>query len=131
MDRIGWDRLDAALPALMERAKTLKDITAGAGFLLVARPLKLDEKAAKALDSEAKATLVALAVDLRAAGAWDGAGLEALLKAHAERTGKKLGQVAQPLRAALTGTTVSPPLGAMMAALGRDETLARIDDQVT
>jgi glutamyl-tRNA synthetase len=54
------------------------------------------------------------------------AGLDAALRAFAEETGRKLGQVAQPLRAALSGTTTSPPIDATLAALGRSESLARI-----
>jgi glutamyl-tRNA synthetase len=130
LDRVGWDKLDAILPALMERAKTLKDIPAGAGFLVAMRPLKLDEKAAKILDADAKATLKALAAEFAPAAAWDGTTLDGIIRAYAEKSAKKLGQIAQPLRAALTGTTVSPPVGDMMVALGRDEALARIADQV-
>ncbi len=130
LDRVGWDKLDAILPALMERAKTLKDIPAGAGFLVAMRPLKLDEKAAKILDADAKATLKALAAEFATAAAWDGTTLDGIIRAYAEKSAKKLGQIAQPLRAALTGTTVSPPVGDMMVALGRDEALARIADQV-
>ncbi len=129
LDRLGWERLDAVLPALMERAKTLKDIPAGASFLLQQRPLKLDDKAAKLIDAETKTTLAALAADFAAAASWDAATLDGVIRATAERMGKKLGQIAQPLRAVLTGTTVSPPVGDMMVALGREEALARIGDQ--
>ena len=129
LDRVGWDRLDAILPALMERAKTLKDIPAGAAFLLATRPLKLDEKAAKILDTDAKATLKSLAAEFATAATWDAPTLDGIIRAYAEQAGKKLGQIAQPLRAALTGSTVSPPVGDMMVALGREEALARIADQ--
>lgn len=127
-DRIGWDRLDTVLPALMERAKTLRDIPKGAGFLLAQRPLPLDEKAAKLIDDDARATLKELAAQLAAVGEWNAAAIDGVVRACAEKAGKKLGQVAQPLRAALTGTTVSPPIGEMMVALGREEALARITD---
>ena len=128
-DRAGWDRLDAALPGLMERAKTLKDLSDGARFLVAARPLQLDDKATKLLDPAARATLAQLADLFAAEPAWQVATLEAHMRAHAGTTGKKLGQVAQPLRAALTGSTVSPPVFDIMVALGRDEALARIRDQ--
>ena len=131
LDHLGWDRLDAVLPALMERAKTLKDIPAGAAFLLATRPLKFDDKAVKILDADARATLKALAADFTAAAAWDVATLDGVVRAFAEKSGKKLGQIAQPLRAALTGTTVSPPVGDMMVALGRGEALARIADHAS
>jgi glutamyl-tRNA synthetase len=129
LDRVGWNRLDAILPALMERAKTLKDIPAGAAFLIASRPLKLDDKAAKLIDADAKTTLNALAAEFATAAAWDAPTLDGIIRAYAEKAGKKLGQIAQPLRAALTGTTVSPPVGEMMLALGREEALARIADQ--
>ena len=129
METIGWARLDPVLPALMERAKTLRDIPAGAQFLIAPRPLKLDEKAAKALDEAARGTLGELAAQLEAASDWSATALEAIVKGYAEASGKKLGQVAQPLRIALTGTTVSPPIFEMMVALGRAEALARIMDQ--
>ena len=129
LDRVGWGRLDAILPALMERAKTLKDIPAGAAFLIASRPLKLDDKAEKLLDADAKATLKALAAEFATAATWDAPKLDVIIRAHAEQAGKKLGQIAQPLRAALTGSTVSPPVGEMMVALGREEALARIADQ--
>ena len=130
LDRIGWDKLDIVLPALMERAKTLKDVADGTRFLLSERPLQLDDKAAGQLDAVARATLAELANAFGAAPAWDAVALEALVRTFAEQSGKKLGQVAQPLRIALTGSTVSPPVFDLMVALGRDEALARLADQV-
>jgi glutamyl-tRNA synthetase len=130
-DRVGWQRLDAVLPALMERAKTLKDIPAGAAFLLATRPLNFDDKASKALDAGARAILKELAAEYEGVTTWDARSLETAARAFAERTDRKIGQVAQPLRVALTGSTVSPPVFDVMAALGRDEALARIADQAT
>jgi glutamyl-tRNA synthetase len=60
---------------------------------------------------------------------WQVPALEAAVRAFAESAGVKLGKIAQPLRAALTGKSVSPPVFDVMAALGRDEALARIRDQ--
>jgi glutamyl-tRNA synthetase len=131
LDRAGWDRLDAVLPALMERAKTLKDIPAGAAFLIATRPLRLDDKAAKLIDTEAKATLRILHGRYSSVEKWDGTALENILRDQAEKAGVRLGHVAQPLRAVLSGTTVSPPIGDMMVALGREEALARIADQAS
>jgi glutamyl-tRNA synthetase len=54
--------------------------------------------------------------------------LEAAVKAHAEKNGIKLGKLAQPLRAALTGTSTSPPIFDVLEVLGRDEAMARIND---
>lgn len=68
---------------------------------------------------------------LEAAGDWNGPALEAIVRAHAEATGAKLGKLAQPLRAALTGRAVSPPVFDVMAVLGRDEALARVRDHTT
>ena len=125
----GWDRLRIALPGLKERAKTLVELVDGAGFLFADRPLGLDEKAAKLIDGDAKAVLSQLIPRLEAAQKWTAADLEAKVRAFTEDTGAKLGKVAQPLRAALTGRTVSPPVFDVMHALGREETIARLKDQ--
>ena len=129
IEKAGWDRLAMALPSLKERAKTLNDLLAGAGYLLATRPLALDDKAAKLLDAPARASLGELLRQLEVATDWQVPVLEALVRAYAEQTGQKLGKVAQPLRAALTGSTVSPPVFDIMAVLGREEALARIRDQ--
>ena len=91
--------------------------------------IALDDKAAKLLDAEARATLTKLLPQLEAATDWKVPALEALVRTFAEATGQKLGKVAQPLRAALTGRTVSPPVFDVMTVLGREEALARIRDQ--
>jgi glutamyl-tRNA synthetase len=127
-DRVGWDRLAAALPSLKSRAKTLKELVDGAGYLIAVRPLSLDEKAARALDAGARALLGRLLPQLEAAGAWQAPALEGIVRAFSAAEGAKLGAVAQPLRAALTGTSVSPPVFDVMAALGREEASARIRD---
>ncbi len=127
---VGWDRLEAALPGLKERAKTLVELVNGAAWLIAERPLTFDDKAAKQLDAAAKTTLAALVTRLQAVNDWTTPSLEAAVRAHAEATGAKLGTLAQPLRAALTGKTVSPPVFDVLAALGRDEALARLRDQV-
>jgi glutamyl-tRNA synthetase len=129
IERTGWDRIAAALPTLKPRAKTLLDLIDGAAYLTAQRPLTLDDKAAKALGAEARATLAKLLPQLQAAPDWNGPALEASVRQFAETTGQKLGNVAQPLRAALTGRTVSPPVFDVMAVLGREEALARIQDQ--
>jgi glutamyl-tRNA synthetase len=128
---VGWDKLAAALPSLKGRAKTLKELVDGAGYLIATRPLVLDDKAAKALDQDARALLDRLLPRLEAAPDWRVAGLEDVVRAFCEAEGAKLGAVAQPLRAALTGRVVSPPVFDVMAALGREETLARIRDQAS
>jgi glutamyl-tRNA synthetase len=95
----------------------------------MSRPLQLDDKAAKLLDPEARATLAALLPRLAALPEWSVSALEAAVRAFAEETGAKLGKVAQPLRAALTGRAVSPPVFDVLAVLGRGEALARLTDQ--
>jgi glutamyl-tRNA synthetase len=128
-EKVGWDKLATALPSLKTRAKTLKELVDGAAFLLAVRPLKLDEKAANLLDADGKAAIAGLLPALAAVTTWDVPTLEAAVRAYSEQGSMKLGKVAQPLRAALTGSTVSPPVFDVMAALGREEVLARVRDQ--
>lgn len=122
-------KLLIAMPGLKERAKTLIELLDGADYLFAERPIALDEKAAKLLDAEGRERLKALLPLLEAAGHWLPAALEEIVRTYTEAAGAKLGKVAQPLRAALTGKTVSPPVFDVMAVLGRDEALARIRDQ--
>jgi len=118
-------RLVAAMPGLKERAKTLLELATGAEFLYTDGPRDLDDGAAKLLSPEGRAALGAALPALEATD-WTGPALEAAARAHAESTGLKLGQVAQPIRAALTGKTSSPPLFEMLALLGREESLSRL-----
>jgi glutamyl-tRNA synthetase len=118
-------RLLAAMPSLKERAKTLVELIAGAEFLFTDGPRTLDEAAAKLLTQEARAGLGKALPALEATD-WTGPALEAAARAFAEANGLKLGQVAQPLRAALTGKASSPPLFEMLALLGREESLVRL-----
>jgi glutamyl-tRNA synthetase len=122
-------KLLTAMPSLKERAKTLVELLDGAGFLFAQRPIALDDKAAALLDGDARRMLAALLPKLEAAATWQASALEDVVRTYAEAAGAKLGKVAQPLRAALTGRTVSPPVFDVMAVLGRDEALARIGDQ--
>lgn len=122
-------RLLAAMPGLKERAKTLVELWEGARFLVATRPLALDDKARALLGEDGRATLAAVLPVLAAAAPWEAAALEAAVKAFAERQGLKLGAIAQPLRAALTGRAVSPGIFDVLAVLGREESLARIADQ--
>jgi glutamyl-tRNA synthetase len=130
IEEVGWAKLAKALPTLKGRAKTLKELVDGAGYVIAARPLKIDAKAAKVLDGEGRARVAELLGQFAAAPDWEASVLEAMVRSYAERSGQKLGAVAQPLRAALTGSTVSPPVFDVMAVLGREETLARLGDQV-
>ena len=129
MSDADWSKLEAAMPGLKERAKTLKELIASAAYLFVTRPLAIDEAAAKLLNDDAKKLLGGLLPVLDGAADWSAPALEAAVKAHAEATGQTLGKLAQPLRAALTGKATSPGIFDVLAVLGRDESLARIKDQ--
>ncbi len=121
-------QLLALMPALKERAKTLVELAHSAAFLAAERPLALDEKASALLDAEARRRMGRLAEALTAVG-WEHDVLESAARDFAEKEGVKLGKVAQPLRAALTGSAASPPIFDVLVALGREESLARIKDQ--
>ncbi len=118
-----------AMPGLKERAKTLVELIDGAKFLYAARPLPLDDKAREILEKGGRAVLKALLPRLEAVTQWDAATLEAAVRAESEATGQKLGMLAQPLRAALTGRSTSPGIFDVFAVIGREESLARIRDQ--
>jgi glutamyl-tRNA synthetase len=124
-------RLLAAMPGLKQRARTLVDLAESAAFFVQARPLPLDAKAAKLLNDDARALLAAVLPAVAAAEPFDETTLEAACRAVAEGQGVGFGKLAQPLRAALTGRTVSPGLFEVMVALGRDEVLCRIEDAAT
>jgi len=128
-EAVGWDRLEAALPSLRERAKTLCELIDGTAYLTAERPLALEPKAGALLDDGARATLATIADALENVPDWSAAALETAIRSLADAKGLKLGQLAQPLRAALTGRSVSPPVFDVLAVLGRDEALARIRDQ--
>jgi glutamyl-tRNA synthetase len=118
-------RIRMLMPGLKERAKTLVELADNAAFLARSIPLEMDAKATALLTPEARMTLKEISQDIGATDFSDAA-IDAVLRAYAERTGKKLGQVAQPIRAALTGSTTSPGIDATLAALGRDEAMARL-----
>jgi len=120
----------AAMAGLKERARTLRELADNAYYLYAERPLALDEKAAALLDADARATLAALRPLLEKVDSWQPAALEAAVRAYADRAGLKLGKAAQPLRAALTGRSTSPGVFDVLAVLGREESLARIGDQI-
>ncbi|TIP74975.1 MAG: glutamate--tRNA ligase [Mesorhizobium sp.] len=124
-------QLLAALPGLKERAKTLVELADGAAFLFAERPLPIDEKAAALLSGEAREILRGAHTALKAiSDDWTAAAAEAAIREYAVAGGHKLGAVAQPLRAALTGKSTSPGVFDVLAVLGREESLARIADQI-
>jgi glutamyl-tRNA synthetase len=118
-------RIRVLMPQLKERAKTLVELADAAAFLAHPAPLPMEPKAAALLTAENRLLLREVA-DALGESEFSEAGVEATLRAFAEAKGKKLGQVAQPLRAALTGRTASPGIDVTLVALGREEALARI-----
>ncbi len=124
-------KLLAAMAGLKERAKTLVELVDGARFIAADRPIVLDDKASALLTAEARGVLAELAGDLGAVEPWSAEATEQAVRAFAERKGVKLGSVAQPLRAALTGRTTSPPIFDVLAVLGKCESLGRLSDRVT
>ena len=123
-------QLLAAMPGLKDRAKTLVELADGAMYLFAQRPLPVDEKAALLLDDAGRAILSEVLPSLTSAPEWTATGLDAVLRVYAEAKGLKLGKVAQPLRAALTGRSTSPGVFDVLEVLGREESLARISDQL-
>ena len=123
-------KLLKSLPGLKERAKTLVELKNSAAYLFAARPLAMDDKAKGLLNDEGKAALKIVSDVLSASSDWTAAALEAAIKAAAETAELKLGKLAQPMRAALTGTATSPPIFDVLEVLGRDESLARIKDHI-
>ncbi len=125
LDDAERSRVRAGMPGLKQRAKTLVDLADNARIYVV-RPQALTPKAAKHLNDDARARLDRLRGQLAAIDAWSEAALEDLVRQAAEAEGVGLGKLAQPLRAALTGSTVSPGIFEVMAAMGREEVLARL-----
>jgi glutamyl-tRNA synthetase len=122
-------QLKAAMPGLKARAKTLNELLDGAKFLFAERPLALDAKAAQILAAGGGARLAEITPRLAALDEWSADSTEAAVRDLSAATGVKLGDLAQPLRAALTGRTTSPGIFDVLAILGREESLARLNDQ--
>jgi glutamyl-tRNA synthetase len=134
----GWEisadvrgRLTALMPAMRERAKTIAELAESAWFLIAPTPLELDAKAAAQLEGDKRRLLARALECLRTVPDWTPGTIEAAMRGFADHENVKLGAVAQPLRSALTGRTVSPPIFEVMAALGREQSLARIAAQAT
>ena len=128
LDPQSRERITRGLAGVKARAKTLIDLANGAAFYAATRPLAMNDKAAALLGDDARALMRALLQDLDAIEDWTEDALEALVRQLAEAQGVKLGAIAQPLRAALTGSNASPGIFEVMAILGRDEARARIED---
>ncbi len=122
------DRMLAAMPGLKERARTLIELQSSARFLFANRPLAMEEKAAGLLDDGGREVLASLLPVLEGQSDWTTQPLEQAVRDFAAAQELKLGKVAQPLRAALTGSTQSPPVFDVLAVLGRVEALGRLKD---
>ncbi|PTQ10280.1 glutamate--tRNA ligase [Sphingomonas oleivorans] len=122
--------LQRAMPLLKVRAKDLHDLAEGASFLFRTRPLDMDERARTLLDGPAIALLDQARRAISTVEDWSAPALEAAVRPVAEAAGIGLGKVAQPLRAALTGRTTSPGIFDVLALLGKEESLARLDDRI-
>jgi glutamyl-tRNA synthetase len=119
-----------AMPELKSRAHDLNQLADGARFLFISRPLEMDEGAAALLTEDSRALLRAAHGALNNVCAWEPAAIEEAVRKIADEAGVKLGKLAQPLRAALTGRTTSPGIFDVLVLLGQGESLARIADQM-
>ena len=126
-----FDLLTRAMAVLKVRAADLNELADGAGFLFARRPLPIASDAEALLDGDAPALLARAHAALDAEPLWDTANLDGAVRRAAEEAGVKLGQVAQPLRAALTGRRTSPGIFDVLELLGREESLGRIADRIT
>ena len=122
--------IDGDAGTLLHRGYTIGELAEGSNFLFSQRPLAMDDAAASLLQGEASAILVNAHAELDALDKWDTEALEGAVRRVAEARGVKLGQVAQPLRAALTGRKTSPGIFDVLDLLGRDESLGRIADRM-
>jgi glutamyl-tRNA synthetase len=121
-------RIRQGMRHLKERAKTVVELAEAAAFYAHPRPLPLNEKAEKILDGEGRLVVAAARQVIAAIADWSAAALEQTVREFAEARGVKLGAVAQPIRAAVTGSNASPPIFDVMAILGKEETLGRLGD---
>jgi glutamyl-tRNA synthetase len=124
------DLLRRAMPSLKPRAKNINELAESAGFLFRTRPLDVDEAAGKLLDGPARRLLARARDAFAAVDDWSLEALEAALRQIAEQEELGLGKLAQPLRAALTGRTTSPGIFDVLVLVGREESLARLGDQI-
>jgi glutamyl-tRNA synthetase len=122
-------KLRRAMPGLKERAKTLVELLEQSRFIWSDRPLPMEDKARNLLTADARALLRGLVPRFDAITDWSAENAEAAVRAYAESVNVKLGSIAQPLRAALTGRATSPGIFDVLAVLGKAESIARIREQ--
>ena len=116
------------MPGLKPRANSLVALTENAAFYVAERPIAMDAKAKRLLGEEARAVLKALLGTLETLEPWEEDNIERSIREFARVGGVKLGAIAQPLRASLTGSTASPGIFEVIAVLGQAETVGRIRD---
>lgn len=121
-------RLRSAMNGLKQRAKTINELADNAVFYVSPRPLPLNDKAMAILNDDGKAVLSELLPLYEAVSDWSEANAQEVAKTYAEKKAAKLGNIAQPLRAALSGSNISPGVFEVMRVLGKEESLARIKD---
>ena len=121
-------RLLRGMNGLKQRAKTLIELKESASIYMVSRPLTLEAKAAEILDKGGREIIRGLLPSIEALSSWNHSTIEQICRTFSESSGQKLGAIAQPLRAAVTGKTVSPGVFEVMDILGKEETLGRLKD---
>jgi glutamyl-tRNA synthetase len=118
------------MPELKARAHTVLQLAEGARFLFEERPLQLDEAASALLTPDSRPLLAAAHEALSGVDDWTHDNTDQAIRSVADAEGVKLGKLAQPLRAALTGRTTSPGIFDVLVLLGKGESLSRIADQI-
>ena len=124
----GAARIKAGMPGLKERAKNINELIENSAFYARIRPLEMNDKAAKLIAGDGREVLEKMRAVLDGVQDWRDEPLQDATKAFAEQAELKLGKVAQPLRAALTGSNISPSVFEVLEVLGKDESLGRLDD---
>jgi glutamyl-tRNA synthetase len=122
-------RIRAALPAMKDRGTTLPELAEAFAFLRDIRPIELNKKARKALSEEGLDRLAGLRDELQQLCQWTAETISLVISSYCADRDLSMGQVGQPLRAALTGGLPAPDIAPVLEWLGQDEALGRIEDQ--
>ena len=131
LDNRAFDRIRSGMSGLKERAKNIDELAKNAEFYACRRPITVSDKALKVLDASGKSHLNNVQIQLGSIEDWSSLSLNDAIVKYAKKRDIKLGVIAQPLRAALTGNTVSPGIFEILAVLGKEQSLARINDVLT
>jgi len=130
LDETGKERLKLGLHDLKERAQTMVELAHGGLFYARPRPLMLDDEARNLIDDKTKELLKELKIILTELSEFNADNIKAIIKSLSKEKGLKMGKVAMPFRAALTGTTHSPSIFHVAEILGKEETLLRLEDSI-